>query len=316
VLFLPGEKKQIISPRLKNTALLCMLMLMIGYSSYAVIVIRSAANPPMDQNSPEDIFTLGNYLSRDQYGYRPLLWGQAYSSEYKLDDTGHVMMDEGAPMWQRKEKASESEPDTYFVVSTKDKPIYAQNMLFPRMYSNNQRHIQNYENWAGGIEGTEKPSNYRRGATVKIPTQLENLRFFFAYQCNWMYWRYFLWNFAGRQNDIQGHGEVEHGNWLSGIPFIDNARLGDQSLLPDELKQNKGHNVFYCLPLLLGLIGLFWQVMACGKKGVKQFWVVFFLFFMTGLCLRWLVLCLRHLVRTGRGRHHRHAVKGKGNSEK
>ena len=285
VLFLPGMKKQIISPRIKNTTLLCMLMLMIGYSTYAVIVIRSAANPPMDQNSPEDIFTLGNYLSRDQYGYRPLAFGQAYSSEYKIDQSGHVQMDPGAPIYQRKEKKSADEPDTYFVVSTKDKPVYAQNMIFPRMYSNSQRHIAAYNSWVGGIKGQKEPSNYRQGSFVTIPTQMENLEFFLAYQCNWMYWRYFLWNFAGRQNDIQGHGELEHGNWITGFSFLDNARLGDQSLLPDDLKNNKGHNVFYCLPLLLGILGIFWQLFMRGKKGVQQFWVVFFLFFMTGLAI-------------------------------
>ena len=285
VLFLPGMEKQIISPRIKNTTLLCMLMLMIGYSTYAVIVIRSAANPPMDQNSPEDIFTLGNYLSRDQYGYRPLAFGQAYSSEYKIDQSGHVEMDPGAPIYQRKEKKSADEPDTYFVVSTKDKPVYAQNMIFPRMYSNSQRHIAAYNSWVGGIKGKKEPSNYRQGSFVTIPTQMENLEFFFAYQCNWMYWRYFLWNFAGRQNDIQGHGELEHGNWITGFSFLDNARLGDQSLLPDDLKNNKGHNVFYCLPLLLGILGIFWQLFMRGKKGVQQFWVVFFLFFMTGLAI-------------------------------
>ena len=285
VLFLPGMEKQIISPRIKNTTLLCMLMLMIGYSTYAVIVIRSAANPPMDQNSPEDIFTLGNYLSRDQYGYRPLAFGQAYSSEYKIDQSGHVEMDPGAPIYQRKEKKSADEPDTYFVVSTKDKPVYAQNMIFPRMYSNNQRHIAAYNSWVGGIKGKKEPSNYRQGSFVTIPTQMENLEFFFAYQCNWMYWRYFLWNFAGRQNDIQGHGELEHGNWITGFSFLDNARLGDQSLLPDDLKNNKGHNVFYCLPLLLGILGIFWQLFMRGKRGVQQFWVVFFLFFMTGLAI-------------------------------
>ena len=285
VLFLPGMEKQIISPRIKNTTLLCMLMLMIGYSTYAVIVIRSAANPPMDQNSPEDIFTLGNYLSRDQYGYRPLAFGQAYSSEYKIDQSGHVEMDPGAPIYQRKEKKSADEPDTYFVVSTKDKPVYAQNMIFPRMYSNSQRHIAAYNSWVGGIKGKKEPSNYRQGSFVTIPTQMENLEFFFAYQCNWMYWRYFLWNFAGRQNDIQGHGELEHGNWITGFSFLDNARLGDQSLLPDDLKNNKGHNVFYCLPLLLGILGIFWQLFMRGKRGVLQFWVVFFLFFMTGLAI-------------------------------
>ena len=120
--------------------------------------------------------------------------------------------------------------------------------------------------------------------TVKVPTQWDNIRFFFIYQLNYMYWRYFMWNFAGRQNDIQGQGEIEHGNWITGIPFIDNALIGDQSLLPDELKNNKGHNVFFCLPLILGLIGLFWQAYR-GERGIQQFWIVFFLFFMTGLAI-------------------------------
>ena len=119
---------------------------------------------------------------------------------------------------------------------------------------------------------------------VKIPTQWDNIKFFFIYQLNYMYWRYFMWNFAGRQNDIQGQGEIEHGNWITGIPFIDKMLVGDQSLLPSELKNNKGHNVFYCLPLILGLIGLFWQAYR-GEKGIQQFWVVFFLFFMTGLAI-------------------------------
>ena len=285
ILFRKNKQQPLVSPRLKNTALLCMLMLMIGYSTYAVIVIRSAANTPMDQNSPEDIFTLGNYLSRDQYGYRPLVWGQAYSSEYLVNNEGRIVMDEGAPIYQRREKASPDEPDRYFIVSTKDKARYAQNMLFPRMYSPDPRHVRDYESWLGGITGNQRPSNYRQGETVTIPTQGENLRFFLSYQCNFMYWRYFMWNFAGRQNGLQGNGELEKGNWITGIPFIDNARLGDQSLLPDELKQNKGHNVFYCLPLILGLIGIFWQSLMRSQKGIKQFWVVFFLFFMTGLAI-------------------------------
>ena len=282
------EKKPIytISSRLKNTVLLCMLMLMIGYSSYAVIVIRSDANPPMDQNSPEDIFTLGSYLSRDQYGDRPLLYGQAYTSQVALDVEGNMCKPrvvEGAPIYSRVEKKSADEKDRYFVVSHKNKYVYAQNMLFPRMHD--QAHTASYEQWMGGVDGTDVPYD-RCGEpmTVKMPTQFENIRFFLSYQCNFMYWRYFMWNFAGRQNDIQGHGELEHGNWISGIPFIDNARLGDQSKLPDDLKNNKGHNVFYCLPLILGLIGLFWQSFR-GRRGIRQFWVVFFLFFMTGLAI-------------------------------
>ena len=276
----------VVTARFKNTALLCMLMLMIGYSSYAVIVIRSAANPPMDQNSPEDVFTLGSYLSRDQYGDSPLLYGQAYTSQVAYDVDGNMCVPkhkEGAAIWQRKEKAAKGEKDSYFVVSHKDKLIYAQNMLFPRMHSS--AHAGAYENWMGGIEGTQVPYD-RCGepVMVKMPTQMENIRFFLSYQCNFMYWRYFMWNFAGRQNDIQGNGEPEHGNWITGISFIDDWMLGDQSKMPAELKANKGHNVFYCLPLLLGLIGLFWQAWR-GQRGIRQFWVVFFLFFMTGLAI-------------------------------
>ena len=292
----------LISARIKNTALLCMLMLMIGYSSYALIVIRSSANPPMDQNSPEDIFTLGSYLSRDQYGDRPLAYGQAYTSQVALEVDGNMckpVMEEGAPVYQRKEKASKDEKDSYFVVSHKNKYKYAQNMLFPRMYSS--AHAQAYEDWMGGVDGTEVPyDRCGENIMVKVPSQIDNLRFFLSYQCNFMYWRYFMWNFAGRQNDIQGNGEPEHGNWITGFSFIDDAMYGDQSKLPDDLKENKGHNVFYCMPLILGLIGLFWQawytrkrkVVKNGKEeevifpiGIQQFWVVFFLFFMTGLAI-------------------------------
>ena len=294
------NKQPLVSPRLKNTALLCMLMLMVGYSTYALIVIRSSANPPMDQNSPEDIFTLGDYLSRDQYGSRPLFYGQAYTSQVKLEADGRYcrpVSTTGKPVYQRKEKASADEKDSYFIVRTKDEYVYAQNMLFPRIYSSQANpganHVAFYENWLGLKDAN---GNYTSGydvpydrcgenIMVHMPSQWDNLRFFISYQCNFMYWRYFLWNFAGRQNDIQGHGELEHGNWISGIPFIDNARLGNQDNLPDDLKGNKGHNVFYCLPLLLGLLGLFWQSMARGQKGIKQFWVVFFLFFMTGLAI-------------------------------
>ncbi len=285
------EGKPLVSARLMNTSLLCMLMIMIGYSSYAVIVIRSSANTPMDQNSPEDIFTLGTYLSREQYGDRPLLYGPAYTSQVLLKPDGNYCVPvskQGAPVYQRKEKQTPDEPDRYEVQRYKTDYVYQQNMLFPRMYSD--QHAGAYESWMGGVKGTVK-SYERCGEMVQIktPTQLENLRFFLSYQVNFMYWRYFMWNFAGRQNDLQGNGEWEHGNWISGIPFIDNMRLGDQSKLPSELRENKGHNVFYCLPLLLGLIGLLWQLFKNDEKnqgeGEKQFGIVFFLFFMTGLAI-------------------------------
>ena len=279
------DQKYQISARTMNTALLCTMMIMVGYSSYALIVIRSTANTPMDQNSPEDIFTLGEYLGREQYGTRPLFYGQAYSSKVELEvKDGYCVPVEAnsTTKYIRKEKTSADEKDSYIEVPGRVEYKYAQNMLFPRMYSST--HAAQYKGWVD-IDGVDVPYDECGNAImVNIPTQWENIKFFFRYQLNFMYWRYFMWNFAGRQNDLQGSGEIEHGNWITGIPFIDNWLVGDQSLLPQELKDNKGHNVFYCLPLLLGIIGLLWQAYR-GQKGVQQFWVVFFLFFMTGIAI-------------------------------
>ena len=294
-LFAKLDAKWQISARTLNTSLLCIMMIMVGYSSYALIVIRSSANTPMDQNSPEDIFTLGEYLGREQYGSRPLFYGQTYASKPALKEVdGGCMYDvvEGAPVYQRKEKESADEKDSYEVVRHKQEYKYAQNMLFPRMYSETHANYpvaggttNLYEDWLGGIEGRTVPYDQcGEMLMVKIPTQWENIKFFFSYQVNFMYWRYFMWNFAGRQNDIQGNGEIEHGNWITGIPAVDTFLVGNQEFLPSDLKNNKGHNVFFCLPLILGLIGLFWQAYR-GEKGIQQFWVVFFLFFMTGLAI-------------------------------
>ncbi len=281
------------SASLLNTIMLCVMMITIGYSSYAVIVIRSTANPPMDQDSPEDIFSLGEYLAREQYGSRPLLYGQTYSSqlEYQLVKEGRdtywtVAYDVTGKSYGRKEKVNASEKDSYYVMDEKREYKYAQNMLFPRMYSQEPDHIQEYKSWCGGIKGRTVTFNQRGTNTkVTIPTQSENLKFFFRYQVHFMYWRYFLWNFAGRQNDIQNHsGELESGNWVTGINFIDKKLVGgDNNLLPESFK-GKGHNVFYCLPLILGLLGLFWQA-GKGKHGLQQFIVVMALFFMTGLAI-------------------------------
>jgi hypothetical protein len=182
----------------------------------------------------------------------------------------------------RKEKATPDEKDSYIEIPGRIEYEYAQNMLFPRMYSSAD--ANNYKSWVN-VKGYNVPyDNCGENIMVNIPTQWENIKFFFSYQLNWMYWRYFMWNFAGRQNDLQGNGEIEHGNWITGISFIDNMLIGDQQLLPQDLKTNKGHNVFYCLPLLLGIIGLLWQAYR-GEKGIRQFWVVFFLFFMTGIAI-------------------------------
>ncbi len=276
-----------VSARTLNTSLLCTMMMVIGYSSYALIVIRSTANTPMDQNSPEDIFTLGEYLGREQYGTRPLFYGPAYTSKVALDvKDGYCepRIKYQGTKFIRKEKTSPNEKDRYEEIPGRFEYEYAQNMLFPRMYSSTAPHPQLYEAWQD-IKGHEVPYDQcGEMVMVKMPTQWENIKFFFSYQLNWMYWRYFMWNFAGRQNDLQGFGEIEHGNWITGIPFIDNWLIGDQTLVPAELKENKGHNVFYCLPLLLGIIGLLWQAYR-GQKGIQQFWIVFFLFFMTGIAI-------------------------------
>ncbi len=274
-----------VSARTLNTTLLCTMMIVIGYSSYALIVIRSTANTPMDQNSPEDIFTLGEYLGREQYGTRPLFYGPAFSSKVALDvKDGYCIPRQSTDgvKYIRKQKTSPEEKDSYTELPGRVEYVYAQNMLFPRMYSNT--HAAGYKQWVD-IKGRDVPyDECGKMVTVNIPTQWENIKFFFSYQLNFMYWRYFMWNFAGRQNDIQGSGEIENGNWITGISFIDNLLVGNQELLPSELKANKGRNVFYCLPLLLGLIGLFWQAYR-NKRGIQQFWVVFFLFFMTGIAI-------------------------------
>ena len=273
------------SARTMNTALLCTMMIMVGYSSYALIVIRSVANTPMDQNSPEDIFTLGEYLGREQYGTRPLFYGPAYSSKVALDvEDGYCVPRQKSTdtKYVRKEKTSPDEKDSYVELPGRVEYEYAQNMLFPRMYSS--AHTAYYKSWQD-ITGYDVPYDQcGEMLMVNMPTQWDNIKFFFSYQLNFMYWRYFMWNFAGRQNDIQSSGEIEHGNWITGIPFIDNLLYGDQNMLPQELKDNKGHNVFYCLPLILGIIGLFWQAWR-GQKGIQQFWVVFFLFFKTGIAI-------------------------------
>ena len=272
--------------RFLNTSLLCMLMLMIGYSSYAVIVIRSTQNPPMDQNSPEDIFTLGTYMGREQYGSYPLFKGEAFCSQGQAVQVGAINYVKN-DRTQRVEKADPSEPDRYEDIEETSGIEYpgGLTMMLPRIWS--AAHAQQYQDILGDdlqykdVTFSDNDGNIYPG---QMPTQWSNLKFFLSYQVNFMYWRYFMWNFAGRQNDIQGLGELEHGNWITGIPFIDNAMYGDQSLLPKTLQENKGHNVFYCLPLILGLIGLFFQAYR-GEKGVRQFWVVFFLFFMTGLAI-------------------------------
>ncbi len=335
-----------------------MAMIFVGYSSYALILIRSTSDTPMNQNAPDNVFDLATYLNREQYGENPLLYGETLFSQVQkqqvgsyTDTLGHTqegyaitlttprynsVVKPGKALYVKgvkgamvkseydflspqeiseNKRLAELRDDYYVKKDYKSKPVYNPelNMLFPRIYS--RQHEPNYRQWVNldttgsnlveihaiDAEGHEIPEldtsvepqyNEMTGRVayptkyVFKPTFAQNLAYFFNYQLNHMYMRYFMWNFAGRQNDINNqNGELDAGNWISGIPFIDNARLGDQSLLPDDLgKNNPGHNVFYMLPLLLGLLGLCWQSFE-GKRGIEQFWVVFFLFFMTGIAI-------------------------------
>ncbi|MGM0496657.1 MAG: protein O-mannosyl-transferase family [Bacteroidota bacterium] len=260
------KKKQVIT----NTILLSLTVILIGYSSYAMIVIRSAADPPMDENDPETVFSLYHYLKREQYGSSPLLYGQYYNAP---------VVDSEDPYTYKKKK------DKY-VKSFSLNPDYEFDSrfttFFPRMWSRQQKHVKEYKKWAD-VEGRKVSVSGRGGEqqTKQVPTFGENLKFFFKYQVGHMYLRYFMWNFAGRQNDIQGHGELNKGNWLSGIDFIDEARLGPQDNLPSHLENNKARNTYYMLPLLLGLVGLFFHY----KKHPNDFSVILLLFLFTGLAI-------------------------------
>ena len=275
--------------KMLNTILLSLMVVVIGYSSYALTLIRATADTPMNQNAPSDIFTLRTYLAREQYGKTPLLYGQTYVSEVKRTNDGGscvAVTKEGAPVWTRIDKKSPDEKDRYYISRHDVDYEYVDelSMLFPRMFSSDSRHVQAYKEWAN-IKG--EPVKFNRcgeTATAMKPTFGENIKFFIVYQLNFMYWRYFMWNFSGRQNDIQGHGEVSHGNWITGIKFIDEVLVGPQDDMPGDIINNKGHNVYYMLPLLLGILGLLFQVYA-GKKGIQGFWVTFFLFFMTGIAI-------------------------------
>ena len=258
--------------RTVRLSLACLLMMLIGYSSYGVIFIRANAQTPMCENAPDNIFSLGSYLNREQYGKTPLFYGPAYCSEIDRVAEGEYLVPrqkEGQAVYR---PVADSTKREYEVVRHDIDYLYKNNMYFPRMHSS--RHAKAYEDWMGGVEKKDG-----------VPTAAENLRFFLSYQVNFMYWRYFLWNFVGRQNNIQGHGEVEHGNWITGFRWIDDWLLGcDTSKLPSDLKENKGRNVFYALPLLLGLVGMLWQWRK-GSKGKQQFLVVMLLFLMTGLAI-------------------------------
>lgn len=275
--------------KMLNTILVCLMVIVVGYSSYAVTLIRATADTPMNQNAPSDIFTLRTYLAREQYGKTPLFYGQTFVSEVKRENKDGAcapVVKEGEPVWSRVIKKDKKEKDHYYISRHDQDYQYVDELstLFPRMYSADPRHIEAYKEW-GQVKG--EPVQFNRcGEMVSVmkPTFLENIRYFLSYQVNFMYWRYFMWNFSGRQNDIQGNGEVMNGNWITGIPAIDEILIGPQDDMPLDIVNNKGHNVYYMLPLLLGILGLLYQAYS-GEKGIQSFWVTFFLFFMTGLAI-------------------------------
>lgn len=250
----------------RRLVLCCVAMILVGFSCYAVILVRSAANPPMDENSPEDVFALKRYLNREQYEDHPLFYGPAYNAKPRYERKGNYMVagrKEGETIWSKSEELGK-----YVDEGNKIEYVYENNMLFPRMHS--ARHAKAYEQWMGGVKG---------------PTMKENIGFFVSYQLYFMYIRYFMWNFVGRQNDIPGNGEAEHGNWITGIDAIDGILLGcDMDKLPSDLRENKGRNVYYGLPLLMGLLGMFWQRRRA-EQGRAQFLITFWLFFMTGIAI-------------------------------
>jgi len=246
-----------------NMFIVSFLLIIMGFSSYTVVLIRSKANPPMNENNPENTYTLMKYLNRSQFGKTPFFFGYYFNSNALV----------------LKKREYEYFPKNGKYVKLEDQPEYVSKFktIFPRMYSSHENHINGYKMW-GKIKGKPYTIN---GKTEYIPTFAENLRFFFSYQLNYMYFRYFFWNFSGRQNDNLGKGDIYNGNWITGIGFLDKARLGHNGKQPASMANPKTMNRYYMLPFLLGLIGLFFHF----RKSKKDFWVVMLLFFMTGIAI-------------------------------
>ena len=287
--------------RLLQVSIMCFTVIMIGYSTFAMIVIRSAANPPMDENNPENVFTLLSYLNREQYGDRPLLKGHywmaptvgtedgdpVYMKAYVAKKAGKTVKTFNTAFGAHEYVAQNSGTEVieeYIVSDDRKNTVYKYDTefeaLFPRMYSSQPNHAEAYKFWSD-FKGKPTRATDSEGKRLNVPTAGENMRFFMNYQVNWMYWRYFMWNFVGRQNDHQGHGDILSGNWLSGINAIDSQRLGRQDNLPESMSSNKAMNFFYYLPFLLGIIGLIYQLV----KDTKNWLIVMLLFLLTGLAI-------------------------------
>jgi len=243
----------------------CFSFMLLGYSTYFTTLIRSNADTSVDMFNVDNPVNLVGYVSREQYGDWPILYGQDFTAEIIDTDVQETYIKSNGRYEKNGRKVS-------YVYAPQDKH------LFPRMWdqSNDQGHADYYANWAGISK--DKEGNWERK-----PTMAENIGFALSYQVNWMYWRYFMWNFAGKQNDVQGvhMDNVRDGNWKTGIGFYDNLRLGDQNRLPDSLKNNKANNSYFALPFILGLLGLVYHI----KKDGKDALVVGLLFFFTGLAI-------------------------------
>ena len=266
-------RKKGITIRTVNLVSACLMVFLTGCSVYALVPIRSSANPPLNLNAPDNIFSLRGYLNRDQYGQKPLVYGRTFASDVQRTADGN-------PVFKTKKeharviKSSADEKDSYIVREVVDDYRYTHTLFFPRMHSGEKNHVQGYKRW-GGITDENV-----------APTMWQNIRFFIRYQVNFMYWRYFMWNFSGRQNDIQGDGGIMRGNWITGIPFIDNHMLGlgSQKDIAPVVADNKGRNTYFMLPLWLGFWGIFYQLNR-KKHGMQGFFVILALFFMTGLAI-------------------------------
>ncbi len=260
--------------KILKLALWCFAFIMLGYFMYFTSIIRSTANPAIDMNNVDNPINLVYYLSREQYGSAPLIYGPHFAAEVDYGENGDPYS-YGEMQYVKGEKK--------YIPTGRSREVNYQSadkQLFPRIWdsSNDQYHAQFYADWLN-LEVSRDPNT---GQTkYAAPSYVDNVKWFLSYQLSFMYMRYFMWNFAGKQNDIQGFGNKRDGNWISGIPVIDNTLLGDQSKMPESIRHNQANNKLYLLPLLLGIIGLVYQFI----RNRKDWIVIFLLFFFTGIAI-------------------------------